>query len=46
MKEDLLRMIKYAYTNVPLYEKKNIDITLIKDIKDIPVIKKEDMSIY
>lgn len=45
MKEDLLRMIKYAYTNVPLYEKKNIDITLIKDIKDIPVIKKEEIMI-
>lgn len=45
MKEELLRMIKYAYTNVPLYEKKNIDITLIKDIKDIPVIKKEEIMI-
>lgn len=45
MKEKILRMIKYAYTNVPLYEKKNIDITSIKDIKDVPVIRKEEIMV-
>lgn len=45
MKENLLRMIKYAYANVPLYEKKNIDITSIKDIKDVPIIRKEEIMV-
>lgn len=43
LKRKFREIVKYAYSNCALYEKYDINVDLIKNMDELPVIKKEDI---